>query len=278
LVLILIASHALIGCGAVTCSPTPAAASVSPLSGNWNLAGNRALSQYPLLSLALIVDGNQITANGDDLVQCSNLSGRVGGTIFLTGQIASDGTFALTESPAGGHNSIQVAVTGTAPSADSNIWTGTYSFTDMAGYTSCIVNQTGPFTAAALAPLSGTYTGTLNEGNNASTGSVTVILDVSQGAATGSTSAYPGYPYLPLTATVTVSGSPCFNSGATNTTSVSNIQGDHANLSFTMSDGSQAFIEAVFASPDESSLNMVSFPVFGGQCNGAGYVGTLTKQ
>ena len=281
LVVILIASHALIGCGSGTSSSTPTAGRPEPalLTGNWNLAGNRALAQYPLLSVALVVNGNQITANGDDLVQCSNRQAEAGGTFSLTGQIASDGTFQLAETPTGAqYDSIQRAISGTAPAPGTDTWTGTYSFTDLAGYTSCIVSQTGPFTATALAPFNGAYTGTLVEPNTASTGSLTVSLDISQGAATGSTTTYPGYPYLPLTATIAVSGSPCFNSGATNTLSVSDIQGDQAFLSFTMSDGSQVLIAAVFASPDESSLSMVSLAVFTGQCSGNVYLGTLTEQ
>jgi len=249
------------------------------LNGNWNLAGNRALAQYPLLSVALTVNGSQITASGDDMVQCANRQGEVEGTFSLTGQIASDGTFQLAETPASAQSaSIQLAISGTAPATGADTWGGTYSFTDPASYTNCTVNQTSPFTATALAPFDGTYTGTLIEATSAPTSTVTLSLNVSQGAATGSTSTYPGYPYLPLTATVAVSGSPCFTSGVINTSSVSDIQGDQAFLSFTMSDGSQALITAVFASPDESSLSMASLSVFSGQCKGTGYLGTLTKQ
>jgi hypothetical protein len=281
LLVILIASYALIGCGSGTSTPTSGPPVPALLTGNWNLAGNRALAQYPLLSVALVVNGNQITANGDFMVQCSNSQGRTGGSFSLTGQIASDGTFQVAETPSGAQfDSIQLAISGTAPAAGTGTWTGTYSFTDLAGYTSCIVDQTGPFIATALAPFSGTYTGTLIEGTPASPiASISVSLSVSQGAAAPFPPSYfnSGY-YLPLTATVAVSGSPCFTSGATNTLSASDIQGDRANLSFTMSDGSQAFIAAVFASPDESSLSMVLFSVFGGQCSGTGYAGTLTHQ
>jgi hypothetical protein len=280
--LILIASHALIGCGSGTSSSTPSSSTGTPasgppvpalLNGNWNLAGNRALAQYPLLSLSLIVNGNQITANGDEAVQCSNRLGGVGGTFSLTGQIASDGTFQLAETATGMQlDDIQVAVTGTAPTADSNTWTGTYSFTELAGYTSCIVNQTGQLTAAPLASFTGTYNGTLTS----SSGNVTLSLAAQQGAAaTTSVGTY----YLPLTANLTVSGSPCFTSGTTNTYSISQIQGDLANLSFTMSDGSQAYLNVVYADPGAATLTSLGFFIFTGQCSGAAYGGgTLTRQ
>jgi len=273
LVLILIASSGLIGCGSGTGTPASSGPPVPALlNGNWNLAGNRALLQFPLLSLSLIVNGSQITANGDEGVQCSNRLGGVGGSFSLTGQLASDGTFVLAESPVDANNSIQVAVTGTAPTAGSNTWAGTYSFTDLAGYTSCLVNQSGPLVAAPLSPFTGTYAGILtsSSGNDA-----VISLAVTQG---GPTTTPSGSYYLPVTVNATVSGSLCFTSGTTSTSSISKIQGDQASLSLTMTDGSLVLINATFADPSESTLAPAGFFIFGGQCNGRAYLGTLVRQ
>src|ERR1700733_8437352 len=98
LVMLLIASQALIGCGSGTTPATTTKPSLAALTGNWNLLGNHALLQYPILSLTMIVNGDQITAMGDGLAQCPNGSGG-GGSVELSGQVAADGTFELNESP-----------------------------------------------------------------------------------------------------------------------------------------------------------------------------------
>ena len=110
------------------------------LNGNWLLAGNQQLRQYPSLSLALIVSGNQLSARGDLMVACANSPSIAAGSNFsLTGQINSDGTFHLGEVSFGGlpnGSSIQLAIDGSAPASGSTTWTGTFHFTDLAGYTS----------------------------------------------------------------------------------------------------------------------------------------------
>jgi hypothetical protein len=243
------------------------------LTGNWNLVGNRSVAQYPLLSAAIVVSGDQVTTQGDLQTACSNRSGGVGGSFQLIGQINADGAFQLSETPAGAQfNSIQLSITGTAPLTGTNTWAGTYTYTDLSGYTNCLVDQTNPLTAAALAPFSGTYLGSLTSQSS----SITLSLTVSQGAATSVPNS-PG-PYLPLTGTITVTGTPCFTSGTLSTTSISQIGGDQFTLAFSMTDGSLALVNGEFASPAESSLTQVSFAVIGGQCNGSTYTGSLTQQ
>jgi hypothetical protein len=270
--MLLIASQALTGCGSGASSSTQAASSVSPLTGNWNLLGNRTLQQYPLLSLALVVNGNQITGLGDQLVLCPNLSGG-GGSAYLTGQIAADGTFELSD--AGSNNSFLFSITGTVPPPGSSTWTGTYTLTTSPAYTGCTLNQSAPFTATAFAPLDGIYTGTLIEGSTASpTGSVIVSLNVSQG------SALPSFPRgLPLTATITVTGFPCFTHGANSTLpGGSVVEGDRSAIVFFMDDGSQVGLTGDLASTDASVLSQASLVILSGQCSGSGAFGTLTRQ
>jgi hypothetical protein len=275
LVFILIASHALLGCGSGAPPATPAAASASPLTGNWNLLGNPTLQQYPSLSLTLFVNGNQITAQGQDFVLCPNLDGG-GGSVGLTGQVAADGTFELSD--VGSNNSFLFAITGTIPPTGSSIWAGTYTLTTSPANTGCTINQTAAFTATAFAPLDGTYTGTLLEGTTASpTGSVTVSLSVSQGA----TAAYlpPGQAYMPLTATIAISGVPCFTHGTNSTIlGASVLKGDYSAITFNMDDGSQVILFSYLDGTDSSELVQASLDISTGQCSGTGAFGTLTRQ
>jgi hypothetical protein len=274
--MLLIASQALIGCGSGTTPATTTKPSPAALTGNWNLLGNRALQQYPLLSLSLVVNGDQITAMGDGLAQCPNGSGG-GGSVELSGQVAADGTFELTESPVN-QSSFLWAITGTAPPPGGSTWTGTYTLTISPAFTGCPIIQTAPFTATAFPPFGGTYTGTLSQGLTPSTtGSVTISVNVTQGAAVVAQSPAPSY--LPLSGTITVSGSPCFTHGTSSTTpGAAVLRGDNPAIIFDMDDGSQAVISGFFASPNQSALNQAIFSIFSGQCKGNVYGGTLTLQ
>jgi hypothetical protein len=272
-----IASQLLLACGTGTSSSTTSTVpSPDALTGNWNLLGDRALQQYPLLSLSLIVNGDQITAQGDSNVMCPNGDGG-GGTVGLSGQIAADGTFALNES-AGNQSSFLWAITGTAPPTGSSTWTGSYTLTTSPTYMGCTINQTAAFTATALPPFNGTYAGTLVEGLTASpTATATVTLDVSQGAAV--VSLPPGLSYLPLSGSIMIAGSPCFTHGTSITTPGGDIiKGDYLAMAFAMDDGSQAVLSAFCASPDETTLTGVLFSSITGQCAQTVYGGTLTRQ
>jgi len=276
---IAIASQLLVGCGTSTTPFTPASPTAS-LNGDWYVTGNRQARQYPFLSLALVVDGSLITANGDMMVPCSNVATlAVGASFTLTGQINSDGSFHLGEVSAGGvpnNSSIQLAIDGSAPTSGSSTWTGTYSFTDVAGYTSCIVNLTGPFTATALAPINATYAGTLT----GSQGSAAVSATIVQGA--GISLPEPGgtvESYLPLSGTITVSGSPCFTHGTASAITENNqIEGDISNLNFNMDDGSTVWLSGYFTGPDESVMSPAIFVAISGNCSQNNYAGTLTRQ
>jgi hypothetical protein len=281
---LVIASQLLSGCGSsvgntgTSASPNPAA-----LGGNWLLAGSRQLREYPFLATALVVSGNQISAQGDMMVPCSNSPGSaVGGSFFLSGQINSDGTFQLGEISTGGQpnaSSIQVAISGSAPAGTSSAWQGTYTFTDLAGYTSCIVNLTAPFSATALPAIAGTYSGTLSSGTG---GSIVVNAAITQGTGVSSPGALGTIDaYIPLTATVTVSGSSCFTHGTSSSfAGSSTIAGDIINMSFTMNDGSNVMLSGFLSEPDGLTLYPATFGTIG-QSNCSNQVntsGTLTRQ
>ena len=169
----------------------------------------------------------------------------------------------------------QLTIDGSAPAIGSITWSGTYSFTSPTAPTNCTVNQTASFTATQLAPIHATYAGTLT----GSSGNLTVSATIAQGA--GITVPGPGtpYSYLPLSGTITVSGSPCFTHGTS--PSVSNgsqIGGDFSDLGFVMDDGSQLWLEGFVTAPDEAGLNPAFVSVMGGNCNLNSYQGTLTRQ
>ena len=85
----------------------PPLKSYAAIDGNWHIAGEGGAAgfppqQSPLLTFAIGVIGNSIYANGDVGVNCTNggaIGGAIGGSMSLTGQIASDGTFLLSSFP-----------------------------------------------------------------------------------------------------------------------------------------------------------------------------------
>jgi hypothetical protein len=269
-----VVSQILTGCGSGASSSSTNAAAPSPaaLTGNWNIVGSRSLQQYPFLSLAVLVDGNLVTASGDFDVLCTSGLAGANGTPFLSGPIAANGSFTLNS---GVNNPLQWTITGTAPALGGSTWTGTYTLSTLPAYTGCSLNQSGAFTAASLPLFQGTYTGTLT---TLPKGSLTVSINVSQEAASV-TNASPTTSYFPLSGTITVSGSPCFTSGTSSATPGGNfIEGDFVSMSFNMNDGSQTSLLGYYASPTDSSMDSAEFFVSTGACSPATYTGTLTHQ
>jgi len=281
----------LVGCSTVS-ELVPVTAPTASSRGNWNIVGTGApTSSPPSLSFSLISDGNQLYANGSVQVSCSNtvLLGGGGGGVNLTGEIASDGTFQLTD-PVGtglslGGDPVQIVVSGTVPQSGASSWAGTYSMTTPAGSVGCAANETGSFVAAPYVTLDGTYAGPLVAANTGATG-VTVSINVTQGAPVdlrlGSPNSPQNFYYLPVSGTASVSGIPCFTHGSTAVPTATlagfnNIGGSLVEMTFVMDDGSHLVLNGTFADTQESSLNLMLISVIDGQCSG-GYSGTLTRQ
>jgi hypothetical protein len=269
---ILLLTAGLTSCGS---SPAPVPRLPANLNGNWSMGGNRALRQYPVLSTALIVTGDQITAQGDMLVPCTNKpDSGVDSAFWLSGQIAADGTFQLTQSSP---RAITVVLNGSVPK-DATGWSGSITTTDSPGLPGCFSTQTNAFVATPLAPLNGTYTGTLF-----GTG-VNVSLQISQGApATVTASSAFDYVYVPLNATITVLGSTCFKQGTTaskgSITNVSSIAGDLINLDFIMDDTSTLMVSGWLADSSQTTISHASFTRLGfGNCTNSTPTTTLSRQ
>jgi hypothetical protein len=273
---ILLLTVGLTSCGS---SAAPIPNLPANLNGNWNLGGNRSLRQYPVLSTALIVTGNQITAQGDMLVPCTNKpDSAVGSAFSLSGPIAADGTFQLTQSF---NRAITVVLNGSVPK-DATGWSGSITTTDSPGLGGCVSTQTNAFVATPLAPLNGTYTGTL-AGTAFGTG-VNVSLQISQGAsATVIRSSAFDYEYVPLNATITVLGSTCFKQGTTaSKDSISNgssIAGDLINLNFIMDDTSTLMVTGWLADSSQTTIPHASFTDHGfGNCSNSTASTALSRQ
>ncbi len=231
--------------------------------------------QSPLLTFAIGVIGNNIYASGDAGVNCSN-GGAIGGSMSLTGQIATDGTFLLSNS-AVPLDSIQITINGTIPAEGATTWSGSYTVTNAASETSCSFNASSDFVADLYPSLNGTYSGTLT-GSGLGSG-ITVTTQITQGAFTSATLA-PSMPlmfFTPLSATITVSGSPNLTSGTTNSSQIqagsSRVTGDLFALTFLMNDGSKLNLSGAITDSAGTSLQVVSTPFSG--INGSG---TLTRQ
>jgi hypothetical protein len=66
------------------------------LNGNWKLSGNRDQGIFPMLSVNIAIDGDQILAVGRYDIVCSDrIHGRFGSDLVLVGKLASDGSFTL---------------------------------------------------------------------------------------------------------------------------------------------------------------------------------------
>ena len=250
------------------------------VGSNWRLIGSGsapgAQPSNPYIGLAIGVSGNTLYAAGADFVPCSQGSSAIGESIGGSTQIASDGSFDL-NNLAIPQNSIQYSIHGKVPQAGSSSWQGTYTLTSPAN-NSCVFSDSGSFTATAYPPFQGTYAGKV-DGQGLGSG-VSLTLDVSQGAPILS----PTGPHavasfrLPLTGTISVSGSTCFTSGTFESKSNSAVMGDQFMIAASMSDGSTAEIRGWFSDQTEKTLQPFTIAVHSGQCNGAFGSGTLTLQ
>jgi len=272
---ILIASQILVGCG--TSNPAPSLSSTS-LNGNWEITGNGALGKFPTISLGIFVNGNQVVAQGPIGLVCGSGASALAGTLYLSGQVAPDSTFQLSDAGPRAPGNNQVTISGKVPASGTNVWAGSYSVTSPSN-AACVFNHSAAFTAALLTPFDGTYAGTLSTyPPSAGSSTLGVTVAVTQGAATPSINlvGFQSYQW-PLAGTIVVSGSSCFTHGTMSATTQNYITGNSSFMTFAMDDGSQVFTGTTFTSTDETAVG-VFLSVSGGQCNLTSYAGTLTRQ
>ena len=282
--------------GVASTSELQLSVGVSPLDGNWNIAGNRQKGQYPLLSMHLQVSGTQIVGRGDVQVKCPEgaelVSGAIGGG--LSGEINSDGDFTLRNNNT--VHTIQIEIHGRVPTAGAITWSGEYILTRAASPNCVPIHYSDSFTAEPLAPLNGTFSGRLDmryydvpppSYRGPITSQAKFSITVTQGPVVSQRLNEGGnHFYLPITGTILVHGSSCFSRGFANPSvnsthglppsPYSSVQGDFVDLKFAMDDESQLNVQAVFAGPDESALLVFDARVVGGKCDKQSFRGTLS--
>jgi hypothetical protein len=271
----------------------------SPLNGNWNLAGNRRLQQFPLLSLFLQVNGTQIFASGDVETRCPNDPRNGGGAKGqgLHGDILPDGTFTIKTTHA--TDTTQLEVRGHIPPDGATTWSGEYTVSGAASRNCPAFQQSNSFVASPLAPVDATFSGTLQlrefdspppgyDGPQTADAKFTVTLTQNK-VESRTTSQGTAYFYIPLVSTIQVKGSPCFTHGFADPATypahgphtlspISRLLGDALFLKFSMDDESQLNVLAVFSDPTESALTVTDARVVGGQCNNQSFHGDLPTQ
>ena len=263
---------------------------VSQLEGKWQITGNRELKQYPLISLEIHVNGNDVTATGD-LSQTCTTSARsgsgftgLGSSFGIVGKLSADGSFTLRPEPwphperlpekftQAAH--IELTINGKLPAAGSAVWTGSYTIT---GYhTQCNFDQTGEFTASRMVPLTGIFSGRLMLGWTQKMFQFNFTAKQGDFISHERKMGLSPIKYLPLTGTITVKGSPCFEHGAAEVSLLNLIRGDLVSLEFTMDDGSKVSFQA-YTNPQETELLEASATVHGGRCDWQNFHGTLSR-
>lgn len=272
----------LLFCLVLTSCVQPIRSSYAALEGNWHIAGQLGpgplqLVQSPLIAFSMGASGNSVYANGSIDVTCAN-GGAIGGSMYLTGSIASDRSFTLTNASVP-EDSIQITIHGIVPTSGATTWAGSYTLVN-ASNTSCVFSQSSDFAATPYPPLNGTYSGTIT-GPGFGSG-IAVTVQISQGPFTSApspTSSTPTY-FIPLSSTISVVGSSSYTAGATSAKGIpmltDGVAGNYFGLNYTMNDGSTLFMTGWFLDSSESTLEVQVIGGFGSST--ISNICTLTRQ
>ena len=210
--------------------------------------------------------------NGDWFTM--GVSGTVSGTATITytatGTNGIPGSMGAT--PLG-----TLSLTGTIAESQTST-SGTWTTTGLAGtYTAGFqAGDSGTWTAQLLAPVTGSYSGTLTGNGN------TISVAASFTENTSQTSGNMG----DVTGTITISGSPCFNSGtpldlyaAGNNLATIHIGEYFRGQTVPDANGQTVFFQTspTGVDPATAALNNIGFNISGGPCNGQQFTGTLNQ-
>lgn len=271
----------LCGCGG---GSTPAV--VSPLAGNWLLVGPMPTNEISIppapplpsgvrLAMTFDVAGDQVIAGGFATNYCDNVGVGIEFGDGAAGILAADGSFTAT--PANSSLST-ILIKGTAPEKSGQPWSGSYTVS--LGVTAintpaCAAKFSGTFTATSFPLVSGVYVGTGSTlaGTNGVSKAVPVTLQVTlqQGGIVtnpGNGAASNYFSNAWLTGSIKVQGSPCFSSGATQSTPASSVIGNMVSARFLMDDGSTLSLEGPLTDATEGHISTGIILVQGGNCGG----------
>ncbi len=271
-------------------TPKPYAA----LNGIWHIAGSRAPSEYPGMTLSLAVDGDTIYGDGHLDVRCSNIDDNSGIGFYVAGKVADDGTFLLTSNDTSSSpQATHVAIRGSVPSAGSETWEG--SFTAMNGTaptiadppTVCMFDASEDFVASALPSMSGTWAGSVHSPSLGT--DLIVSVELKQEAVAPDEPSQevpflsaPDY-YIPLSATITVGGDRIFTTdkaimGRERNSGTDRVHADSFILTFPMDDGSILLVSGNYTDESGSALNVSCSKWVDAQPTSEGSGGTLIRQ
>jgi hypothetical protein len=265
----------LCGCGG---GSTPAA--VSPLAGNWLLVGPMPTNEISFppppsssgvrLAMTFDVVGNQVIAGGFGSNYCDNVQESFAFGGVAAGILATDGSFTATPV----NTPVEtVSIKGTAPQRSGEPWSGSYTVSLGGNGPACDANLSGTFTATSFPLVSGVYVGTGSTlgGVNGVPKAVPVTLQVT--LQQGGTVTNPGngaasnyFNNTLLTGNIKVQGSPCFSSGATQSTPASAVIGNMVSARFLMDDGSTLSLLGSLTDITEGHIATNLVLVSGGNC------------
>jgi hypothetical protein len=291
----------LCGCGG---GSTPAV--VSPLAGNWLIAGPLPTYGFTapgtgVFSLAMSFDvtDNNITASGYASGFCaSNSTPPIYNEAFsfsslTTGVIAEDGSFTL-QTPQNIPD-YSLSMQGRVPEINTEQFAGTYAatFNSPIGPT-CVGNSSGMFTATSFPLVSGVYTGTenfqtLTNGFFSTASPITMQVSLQQGATVlDPTTGLSKPSNIAIGGNIHVQGFPCFTSGTANTARFiisgepfSSIEGNILRVNFTMDDGSTLNLTGALSDTTESHISAQLLVVPSEKCGAGSYFfspADLTRQ
>jgi len=211
------------GTTASTTTSTPASTTTSTpvavpanLNGNWLLTGslpftiagrNPPNSTFGVAMTISNSKGNELSAYVDRNEACSN--GVTSGFLAeVSGTVASDGTFSMTNSSA----SFSATATGTVPATPPSSWTGHLDIKDNTG---ACASQSLDFTAVRIADVTGTYNGSaiLNSviGGTVQAPQTTLLTFTLQQGAIGPANSISGP--ADISGNVVAQGTTCFATG-----------------------------------------------------------------
>jgi hypothetical protein len=219
------------------------------------------------------VVGNQVIAGGFGSNYCDNIQSGFEFRDVAAGILATDGSFTAT--PA--NSPIEaISIKGTAPKGSGEPWSGSYTVSlGGALAPACDANFSGTFTATSFPLVSGVYVGTGSTlaGPNGVPKAVPVTFQVT--LQQGGTVTNPGngaasnyFSNTLLTGTIKVQGSPCFSSGATQSTPASTVFGNMVDARFLMDDGSTLNLLGPLTDITEGHIATGIILVQGGNCGG----------
>jgi hypothetical protein len=214
------------------------------------------------------VVGDQVIAGVFGSNYCDNVQASFTFGGVAAGILAADGSFTATPK----NSPDTVSIKGTAPKGRGEPWSGSYTVS-LGGplAPACDANLSGTFTATSFPLVSGVYVGTGSTMVGTNAVPVTFQVTLQQGGRVtnpGNGTASNYFSNTLLTGSIKVQGSPCFSSGATQSTPASAVIGNMVDARFLMDDGSKLNLLGPLTDVTEGHIATGIILVQGGNCGG----------